>query len=455
MPKVTIRALAEAVAKHLSGGPTKLARAPVGRKYTLRFNLKAGPQNGHWELTDTETGERTYHDPATTRFVLTGAKLVNERGHAERIHAGADKNRVAWIEAEDVRRAAPAIEPPPGTQVRYNPRVVPFWHDEAQTDLDGTEHPVIVTHQRGVFSVGEKPTKLARHPDPTTHDALIDGAKRTQDPHALGVIADHLDEHGLPGASLFRLAHKQGRGHDTNLMAYQMGLHPSDNYFSRQWIDETGQDSYDWVPHSTEVYPTWAHDRLYLGVSHTGTDDQPLRFSVHIPDAPTLHHALSSLPDAQRTAVVKLLKRVRRSRDVGQRPPFKLARTLAYVGDPSGPAFGFWDGGHERSRIIPAGDASEAETIARGHGEHTAVWFTPGDGDDTLHVIASPGTPEAVKSVLVRHGISNMTLVHRGSGTVAHIVDQGSELGDAAEAAATDLKGRYKAIPGTAGFSVL
>ena len=107
----------------------------------VRFHLGNGPHCGHWQIRD---GRRVrYVDPSEASLRLRGCRLVNRRGTAERIHAGAHKTPCAWVECDEVE-VYPPLTQSTGASVRYNPRVSPHWIFEGR-DADGMEFALLST----------------------------------------------------------------------------------------------------------------------------------------------------------------------------------------------------------------------------------------------------------------------------------------------------------------------
>lgn len=129
--------------------------------YRVRFHLANGKHHGMWQVRRPD-GTKTYHDPATKMLVMHGCYLRNSRRTAERIHAGARKSVCAWVLCRMVQtEAVPPSDSPAEfapMQVRFNPRVLPHWHDRHGTDLDGTEFRGIVSWNRDLFAQLVNPT---------------------------------------------------------------------------------------------------------------------------------------------------------------------------------------------------------------------------------------------------------------------------------------------------------
>ena len=139
--------------------------------------------------------------------------------------------------------------------------------------------------------------------------------------------------------------------------------------------------------------------------------------------------------------------------------PRKLARAVTYVGGSvpgARAAIGSWDGGTERASVVslPAENAPAlALAIARRNNQKTALWFTPGEGPDSLHVLQARERPEAVRSALQKHGVTYMTLLPSPGGTTVHVVDPGGELTGPLQAFARDTGATLRTQVGKAGFA--
>ena len=130
--------------------------------YKLRFHLANGPHFMHWQLTS-PSGEVTYHDPKNFKCLLLGTKLKNRRATAEKIHAGANKTVCAWIEAENIffrdefPEVFPEVKKELMLQVRYNPRVLPYWHPSGivfeDIDLDNKSLSITYIEQTQIYVI--------------------------------------------------------------------------------------------------------------------------------------------------------------------------------------------------------------------------------------------------------------------------------------------------------------
>lgn len=95
----------------------------------------------HWQVKTSEGIK--YYDPKTTQLRITGCELKNIRKQAEKIHAGADKSVCAYVQFQSLEVVH---NMPVGMQVRYNPRVRPYWHLNWSTNcIDNMILPELLT----------------------------------------------------------------------------------------------------------------------------------------------------------------------------------------------------------------------------------------------------------------------------------------------------------------------
>ncbi len=316
-----------------------------------------------------------------------------------------------------------------------------------------------------------KKTKLARAPDPLTHEALISEAIRTKDPIALGVLADHVDETGLPGSSLLRMAQRQGLAHGSTLIPSGYRSEPPHSVghgiSTGDWVGENGAASQnEYVPHSLEAYPMLGWHGLGLTVAHTGASQgeaHRLIYPVRIHNKAEYAEAISTLPEAMQAALKASIQAVARERFRNtRRRPWRFGReALTWVGGsvPGGrPAVGAWTGGTERSSVVRLpGEKAQALAIAlaQRNKQKSALWFTPGEGPDQLHVLHVQDRPASVRKGLNAHGVSYMTLIPEAGGTTVHVVDTGGQLAGPVKAFAAQSRARLESTPGTAGYQQL
>jgi hypothetical protein len=122
--------------------------------FTIRFNLSKGTRYMKWKIT-TPKGNSVYVDPKEFGLLLKKCKLKNRRITAEKIFNGANKTVCSWIECKHVELITNQNEKELpitfGEEIKYNPRVSPFWRDEEGNDIDNTVFMSLVTRDNRVF----------------------------------------------------------------------------------------------------------------------------------------------------------------------------------------------------------------------------------------------------------------------------------------------------------------
>lgn len=112
----------------------------------VRFNLGAGKNFMKWKI---EHSEGTiYLEPSEVFLRMTNARLRNQKGTANKIKEGANKTVCSWVLCDTVEIISEAYI---GSQVRYNPRVNPFWMDAEGNNIDGTTHEVLYTNIKNIY----------------------------------------------------------------------------------------------------------------------------------------------------------------------------------------------------------------------------------------------------------------------------------------------------------------
>lgn len=122
-------------------------------KAKIRFNLGRGKNYMKWKI---ECAEGTFYlSPEEVNLRMVNARLRNHRGVANKINEGGNKTVCSWILCDEVEILEPAFEFNPSnawvTQVRYNPRINPFWMDEDGNNIDKSTHEVLITSNRKIY----------------------------------------------------------------------------------------------------------------------------------------------------------------------------------------------------------------------------------------------------------------------------------------------------------------
>ena len=117
----------------------------------FKKHLGNGRFKFHWQIR--EEGEVRYFDPNSCNLILYDCVLKNSRLAAQKIHAGANRQPVAKIQAESYE-----VNPHDPTQdylllkpIAYDPRVQPYFRDRYGNNIDGLKIKKIITVGNQVF----------------------------------------------------------------------------------------------------------------------------------------------------------------------------------------------------------------------------------------------------------------------------------------------------------------
>jgi hypothetical protein len=122
------------------------------KKAKVRFNLGRGKNYLKWKIEHSEGV--VYLSPDEFNLKMTNARLRNRRSTANKIKDGANKSVCSWIlcdECEVLSHPNPWHATSDSKQVRYNPRINPFWMDENENNIDGTSYDVLYTNGRKIY----------------------------------------------------------------------------------------------------------------------------------------------------------------------------------------------------------------------------------------------------------------------------------------------------------------
>lgn len=116
----------------------------------VRFNLSRGENYMKWKVMYND-GRVDYHHPAEVQINMFGCTLSNSRKTAEKIFTGETTKVVcAYVKCEDVQVITDNFKTESNTQIRYNPRELPFWNIDGK-DVDGSYHKELFTIDYKVF----------------------------------------------------------------------------------------------------------------------------------------------------------------------------------------------------------------------------------------------------------------------------------------------------------------
>ena len=118
--------------------------------HKVRFNLSRGENYMKWKVMYND-GRVDYHHPAEVQINMIGCTLSNSRKTAEKIFSGETTKVVcAYIKCEDVQVITNNFKAESNTQVKYNPREMPFWNIGGE-NVDGNYYKELFTIDYKVF----------------------------------------------------------------------------------------------------------------------------------------------------------------------------------------------------------------------------------------------------------------------------------------------------------------
>ena len=109
----------------------------MSKKIKVRFNLGRGENYMKWKV-EYPNGYTKYSRPTDVQLVMTDCILKNSRTTAMKILKGEHKVVCAWVLCDIIDIRTEDFIPDNGQQVKYNPRVLPFWNRNG-VDMDGSK----------------------------------------------------------------------------------------------------------------------------------------------------------------------------------------------------------------------------------------------------------------------------------------------------------------------------
>lgn len=117
----------------------------------VRFNLGKGKNFMKWKIE--YSGGIVYLSPENVNLKLVNARLRNQKSTANKIKDGANKSVCSWIICDEVKVLInPYDITSTSEQIRYNPRVNPFWMDSEGNNIDGKSFDVLFTNGRNIYN---------------------------------------------------------------------------------------------------------------------------------------------------------------------------------------------------------------------------------------------------------------------------------------------------------------
>lgn len=129
--------------------------------YKVRFHLGRGEHYKKWQIRNSDNSAVTYYDPEKYCFLMYGCKLINKKKIAEKIHCGSNKSVCAWIECGRLEVIEEqhfnfTISPDQYCPIAFNPKIKPFWKNENGKNIDNSEHDILITYKKDIFSKGKQ-----------------------------------------------------------------------------------------------------------------------------------------------------------------------------------------------------------------------------------------------------------------------------------------------------------
>lgn len=109
----------------------------TGKRIKVRFNLGRGKNYMKWKV-QYPSGGSEYFSPSDVQLVMFDCVLKNSRSTALKILNGEHKTVCAWILCDHIEINDDKSIPDNGRQLKYNPRVLPFWNMDG-VDMDGSK----------------------------------------------------------------------------------------------------------------------------------------------------------------------------------------------------------------------------------------------------------------------------------------------------------------------------
>jgi|688.fasta_scaffold818980_2 hypothetical protein len=117
----------------------------------VRYHLQKGPNYMHWQFKNS-AGQVFYNNPKDGIIKLYNCILHNNRKLADKIYLGKNKDVCSWVKFKSMEfLSAGSNVPSWATHIRYNPRVLPYWHNVSGDNLDGKAFDELYLSEKGVF----------------------------------------------------------------------------------------------------------------------------------------------------------------------------------------------------------------------------------------------------------------------------------------------------------------
>lgn len=123
------------------------------REFKVRFHLGKGENFMKWRVENMITGKVEFFNPKKYDLELENCKLYNQIGAASKIFGGENKTVCAWVMAEKITILIGGncwIDEK--DFISYNPRILPYWRDFWDNNIDKKEFTWLETQGRQLYS---------------------------------------------------------------------------------------------------------------------------------------------------------------------------------------------------------------------------------------------------------------------------------------------------------------
>lgn len=116
----------------------------------VRYHLQKGEYYKYWQIKDTKTKDVKYVHPNDCIITLYNCVLHNNRKVADKIYMGENKDVCSWVKCQSYVFSFDEI-PSWCTHLRYNPKVLPYWHTWSGRNIDGFAFDLLHLTPKGVY----------------------------------------------------------------------------------------------------------------------------------------------------------------------------------------------------------------------------------------------------------------------------------------------------------------
>ena len=136
--------------KYAKGG--SIVGDKQNRPFKVRFHLGRGKNFMHWKIEEKNKPD-IFEDPEEVQLIMYNCKLTNQPTTAQKIYSGKiNKAPIAYIQCEEVAILPTDVEDiEESNQLRYNPRINPYWTDTDNDNVDNYYFDKIVSKGSKVY----------------------------------------------------------------------------------------------------------------------------------------------------------------------------------------------------------------------------------------------------------------------------------------------------------------